>query len=117
MNEPSEAIFNNAEIENRIRDMMPVSDVLSIANGKYAAVEVVQGDLRVTVYIKGLPDTLGGTGEAPVATPSQSEEPEPDLAQELDALKDENAELKAELERLRADAHNFPENLTDKLSH
>ena len=46
-------------------------------------------------------------------------EPEPDVLSEIDALKDLVAEQAAEIERLRkeaADVHNFPENLSDKLS-
>jgi len=59
----------------------------------------------------------------PVLVVEPAPEPEPafdpcvDLTHEIDALKDENAELKAELERLREEnTHKFPENMTDKLS-
>jgi hypothetical protein len=56
----------------------------------------------------------------PAYDPPAEPEPSADLLQELDALKDENAELKAELERLRnvpaPDPHNVPANLSDKLS-
>ena len=52
--------------------------------------------------------------EAPAPVPAA---PEPDLRSELDALKDLVAEQAAELAALRAaDVHNFPENLSDKLS-
>lgn len=77
----------------------------------------VAEELAETVEPEPEPEPVAVVEPEPEPAPAEPE-PSADMLHELDALKDLVAEQAAEIERLRnqPDPHNFPVNLTEKLS-